>query len=117
MKPFLIVLATTLLLVSPCTKADPTHQALYQKLRCIVCQGQSLAESDAPLARDIRAFISQSLQNGHSEDQILQHLVEHYGVYILMKPPLQTNTLLLWAMPFLLLGSGVTLLYTRRIRR
>ena len=114
MKLIIIVMGPVLILVSSLSvKADPVF-TLAQKLRCVVCQGQSVAESDAPLAQDIRAFIAQRLKNGATEEQILDHLVERYGAYILLKPPLQPNTLLLWAMPFLLLGIGVTLLYTRR---
>ena len=106
MKSYVLLMAAACFLVATTAKADTDAFTLYQKLRCLICQGQSIAESDAPFARDIRSFIDHSLKNGSSEKQILDRLVERYGSYILMKPPLQTNTLLLWAMPFLFLSAG-----------
>ena len=116
MKSYVLLMAAACFLVATAAKADTDAFTLYQKLRCLICQGQSVAESDAPFARDIRSFIDHSLKNGRSEKQILDHLVERYGSYILMKPPLQTNTLLLWATPFLFLSAGILLLYKRRPR-
>ena len=88
MKSYVLLMAAACFLVATAAKADTDAFTLYQKLRCLICQGQSVAESDAPFARDIRSFIDHSLKNGRSEKQILDHLVERYGSYILMKPPL-----------------------------
>ena len=76
---------------------------LQKELRCLVCQGQSLDESSAPLAADLRRFIRVRIAAGQSNDQIKQELVARYGDVILMQPPLDPGTYLLWFGPFLVL--------------
>ena len=76
---------------------------LQKELRCLVCQGQSLDESSAPLAADLRHFIRARIAAGQSNDQIKQELVARYGDVILMEPPLNPGTYLLWFGPFLVL--------------
>jgi cytochrome c-type biogenesis protein CcmH len=76
---------------------------LQKELRCLVCQGQSLDESSAPLAADLRRFIRVRIAAGQSNDQIKQELVTRYGDVILMQPPLDPGTYLLWFGPFLVL--------------
>jgi len=76
---------------------------LQKELRCLVCQGQSLDESSAPLAADLRHFIRARIAAGQSNDQIKQELVARYGDVILMQPPLDPETYLLWFGPFLVL--------------
>ena len=80
--------------------------ALQRQLRCVVCQGQSLDESNAPLAADLRKLIRQRIEDGQSDAQIKNYLVARYGDFILMKPPLATDTVLLWFGPLLVLAAG-----------
>jgi cytochrome c-type biogenesis protein CcmH len=80
-------------------------------LRCLVCQNESIDDSNAPLARDLRLLVRERLQSGDSDQQIIDFLVARYGQYVLLKPPFQAQTLLLYATPFLvLLMAGVYLL-------
>ncbi|MBI3758942.1 MAG: cytochrome c-type biogenesis protein CcmH, partial [Deltaproteobacteria bacterium] len=83
--------------------------ALQQELRCLVCQGQSLDESNAPLAADLRRLIRSHIAAGESNEDIKRYLVARYGDFILMKPPLQRDTIALWFAPALvfLIGAGI----------
>lgn len=74
-----------------------------QSLRCVVCQNQSLNESDAPLAEDMRKLIRKQLEAGKTKPEIIDYMQENYGDYVLLKPPVQGNTYILWFGPFLLL--------------
>jgi cytochrome c-type biogenesis protein CcmH len=83
---------------------------LTQELRCLVCQNQNLADSDAQLAHDLRAEVHEMLVAGKSDDEIKQFMVERYGDFVLYRPPVQKNTYLLWLAPMaLLLIGGVVL--------
>ena len=78
------------------------------QLRCVVCQNQSIEESDAPLAGDMRRLVREQLATGASDVEVIAHIRESYGDYVLLKPPVQTNTFVLWFLPALLvLGSGI----------
>ena len=79
---------------------------LTQELRCLVCQNQNLADSDAPLAHDLRREVHAMLQSGQSNEQIKQFLVERYGDFVLYRPPVQKNTYLLWLAPLFLFLAG-----------
>ena len=79
---------------------------LTLELRCLVCQNQNLADSDAPLAHDLRREVHQMLMSGQTNEQIKQFLVERYGDFVLYRPPVQKNTYLLWLAPLLLLLAG-----------
>ena len=90
---------------------------LTAELRCLVCQNQNLADSDAPLAHDLRDQIFKMMQTGKSDEQIKVFLIERYGDFVLYKPPLQGNTLFLWLAPlFLLLAGGMVVIYSIRKR-
>jgi cytochrome c-type biogenesis protein CcmH len=95
---------------APGTLTDPVQEArartLQKELRCMVCQGESLDESNAPLAADLRALIRAHIRAGESDDQIKQFLVARYGDAILMQPPFDENTYALWLTPFLVLISA-----------
>lgn len=78
--------------------------ALSQELRCLVCQNQSLADSDATLAKDLRAKIYLMIQEKKTDQEIKQFLVERYGDFILFLPPVKSHTLILWGFPFILLS-------------
>jgi cytochrome c-type biogenesis protein CcmH len=90
-------------------------RALSEELRCLVCQNQSIDDSDAPLARDIRILIRQRIKDGETNDAVRAYLVSRYGDFILLRPPLKPETLLLWLSPALVLGAGVAAaLFARR---
>jgi cytochrome c-type biogenesis protein CcmH len=78
-------------------------RTLSQELRCVVCQNQSIDDSNAPLARDLRILLRERLQSGDSDRQAVDFIVARYGNFVLLKPPFQWNTLLLWIGPFLIL--------------
>ena len=80
--------------------------ALQKQLRCVVCQGQSLDESNAPLATDLRQLIRAHIEKGESDAQIEHYLVARYGDFILMKPPLELDTYALWFGPLVVLLAG-----------
>jgi cytochrome c-type biogenesis protein CcmH len=98
---------------------DPTLEAraraLSEELRCLVCQNQSIDDSDAPLARDIRILIRQRIAQGESNAAVRAYLVSRYGDFILLKPPFKPETMLLWLSPPLVLGAGLAAaLFARR---
>lgn len=79
---------------------------LAAQLRCVQCQNQSLADSNAQIAQDLRREVLQLMQQGHDDAQIKQFLVARYGEFVLYQPPLQPGTWLLWGGPLLVLGAG-----------
>ncbi len=100
-------------LKDPALEARARH--LSQDLRCLVCQNQSIDDSSAPLARDLRIIVRERLTKGDSDEQVVSFLVARYGNYVLLKPPLQSDTMLLWFGPaaFLLTGACVLIFYFR----
>ena len=95
---------------------DKRVHALTTELRCLVCQNQTLAESNAPLAIDMRNQIREQMKAGASDRDVVDFLVARYGDFVLYRPPLKASTLALWAGPFVILAFGAWLLL-RRIRR
>jgi len=91
-------------------------RALSAELRCMVCQNQSIDDSDAPLARDIRLLIRERIAGGETNDQVRGYLVSRYGDFILLKPPLRLETLLLWLAPPLFLCAGFAAIFVNRRR-
>ncbi len=92
-------------------------RALSQELRCLVCQNQSIDDSEAPLARDLRIILRERLKAGDSDRQAVDFLVSRYGEFVLLKPPLAWHTALLWLAPPALLitgGLGLWLLVRRQ---
>jgi cytochrome c-type biogenesis protein CcmH len=75
-------------------------------LRCLVCQNQSIDDSDAPLAKDLRVLVRERLKAGDSDQAVIAYVVARYGDFVLLKPPLKPETLLLWLTPLLLLLAG-----------
>jgi cytochrome c-type biogenesis protein CcmH len=90
--------------------------ALAEELRCLVCQNQTLADSNAPLAVDLRNQIREQLARGASEREVVDFMVARYGDFVLYRPPFKASTLLLWMGPFLLLLLGVTVLVRRLLK-
>ncbi len=92
-------------------------KALENELRCLVCQNQTLAESNAPLAEDLRKEVRELAVAGKSDDDIRAYLVARYGDFVLYKPPVKSTTYLLWFGPFLLLAGGVIVWFVVLRRR
>jgi cytochrome c-type biogenesis protein CcmH len=84
---------------------------LTRELRCLVCQNQNLADSDAQLAHDLRTEVHEMLLAGKSDDEIKQYMVDRYGDFVLYRPPVQENTFLLWLAPIILLLGGAMVLF------
>jgi cytochrome c-type biogenesis protein CcmH len=82
-------------------------RAISQELRCVVCQNQSIGDSQAALAHDLRVLVRERLIAGDSDRQAIDFVVARYGHFVLLRPPLQASTLLLWAAPVLLLGAAL----------
>ena len=87
-------------------------KAMSQELRCLVCQNSTLADSDAPLAEDLRKEIRTQMRAGKSDQEIVDYLVARYGDFVRFRPPLNSSTALLWFGPFLLLLIGGFVLFT-----
>ena len=118
MRASLLVLA---LLAGSAAAQDPALDkrvaGLAHELRCLVCQNQTLADSNAPLAVDLRNQIREQLQSGASEREVIDFMVARYGDFVLYRPPLKPSTLALWIGPFVLLALGALLLVRRLVRR
>jgi len=91
---------------NPALESRARH--LQRQLRCLVCQGESIDESNSDFSADIRHLVRQQIAAGKSDQQIQDFLVARYGDFILMKPPVQPDTWLLWLAPFLVLGAGAS---------
>jgi cytochrome c-type biogenesis protein CcmH len=98
-------------------RLEARARALSAQLRCMVCQNESIDESNADLARDLRLLVRERLQAGDSDDQIRAYLVRRYGDFILLKPPFKTETWLLWGAPFLVLLVGGCIIFIARRRQ
>jgi cytochrome c-type biogenesis protein CcmH len=96
---------------------DKRVAALAEELRCLVCQNQTLAESNAPLAVDLRHQIREQLARGASEGEVRDFMVARYGDYVLYKPPFKASTAALWLGPFILLALGLWVLRRVATRR
>ena len=96
---------------------DKRVAGLAHELRCLVCQNQTLADSNAPLAVDLRNQIREQLAQGASEREVVDFMVARYGDFVLYRPPLKASTLALWIGPFVLLLAGALLLWRRIARR
>lgn len=104
-QPYLAPGTTESLITDPADKAR--YDKLAHELRCLVCQNQTLAESDASLAADLRRQVESMIVEGRSDAQIKSYLVERYGDFVLYRPPVQSNTWALWFGPFALLAIGI----------
>jgi cytochrome c-type biogenesis protein CcmH len=99
-------------------RLEERARELSRELRCMVCQNQSIDESEAPLARDLRLLVRERLTKGDTNQQVLDFLVARYGEFVLLKPPLESRTIILWALPpMALLGGAVGLFFAVRRRR
>ncbi len=96
---------------------DARLKTLENELRCLVCQNQTLAESNAPLAEDLRKEVRELAVAGKSDDDIRAYLVARYGDFVLYKPPVKATTYALWFGPFVLLAAGIAVWITVLRRR
>ena len=103
--------------VLPDTALETRARNLSRELRCMVCQNQSIDDSDAPLARDLRLLVRERLKAGDSDTQILDFLVARYGDFVLLKPRFTSHTALLWLLPALILIAGAAALFALRRRQ
>lgn len=101
----------------PNPEQEAAASDLMAELRCLVCQGQSIADSDAEMAGDMRALVRTRIAAGQSPQQVKVYLVERYGSWISYKPPVEPMTWPLWAAPLLMLIGGAWLLRRRLVRR
>ena len=97
---------------------DPVLEArarsISSELRCLVCQNQSIDDSDAPLAKDLRNLLREQLQHGKSDAEVVDFVVARYGEYVLLKPRFSNRTLLLWGLPFVVLAAAALAMFRRR---
>jgi len=98
---------------------EARYKTLIHELRCLVCQNQNLADSNAELAQDLRRQIYDMIIRGESDKEIIQYMVARYGDFVLYRPPLKPSTVLLWAGPFIILiiGLSVVFLFIRHCNR
>jgi len=117
---FLLVISTQVFAVDTHQLADPEQQKSYEniisELRCLVCQNQTIADSNAELADDLRRQVFEMLQQGKSKDEIIQFMTDRYGDFVLYNPPFKPKTGLLWIGPiaFLVIGLVTVFLIIRR---
>jgi cytochrome c-type biogenesis protein CcmH len=130
MRRALLIAATALALAGPARAVTPDEQlpdprleararAISQELRCLVCQNQSIDDSAAPLAHDLRVILRERIAAGDSDKQAVDYLVRRYGDFVLLRPPFQPDTWALWLGPLAVLllgGAGVTLYMRGRSR-
>ena len=95
-------------------KLEQRARDLSTGFRCLVCQNQSIDESDAPLAKDLRILIREHLTKGDSDAEIRDFVVARYGEFVLLKPRFTASTAILWATPFLIILAGIVVILRRR---
>lgn len=88
---------------------EQQYKRLIDELRCLVCQNQNLADSNAELAQDLRQEVYEMIQKGESDEQIIEFMVARYGDFVLYRPPFKTTTLFLWVGPFVILLAGLVI--------
>lgn len=122
MTRFFLIITTFLFLIRPSLAdiypseimSDPVQQSraahLYTQLRCVVCESQSIADSNSEMAAALRAAVREKISAGANDQQILSYVREKYGDKALMRPPVRAGTIFLWAFPFIVLGAGLLLI-------
>ena len=123
MKKFILIFFLFLIIdIGPSLSVEPNEiisnpiyenraRDLSKGIRCLVCQNQSIDDSDSDLAKDLRKIIRKRIIQGETNNEITQYLVDKYGNFILMKPPLYQDTYVLWISPLLLMLIGITIIY------
>jgi cytochrome c-type biogenesis protein CcmH len=119
MRSLVFAILISIAFVSAAVESNETRiRQLEEKLRCLVCQNQSLADSGAELAGDLRKQVREQVAAGKSDEQVIEYLVQRYGDFVRYDPPFKATTALLWVGPFLLLvvAAGVLVIAVRRRR-
>ena len=93
-------------------KQELRARNISKNIRCMVCQNQSIDESGAPLAKDLRILIRNKIKDGKRDKEIYKFLTDRYGDFILLKPPLKLSTLALWILPFIFLAIGIFIVFS-----
>jgi cytochrome c-type biogenesis protein CcmH len=115
---FLVVFISSIALSAKAVENNENRiRQLEEKLRCLVCQNQTLADSNAELAGDLRKQVRDQVAAGRSDEEIIAYLVQRYGDFVLYEPPFKATTALLWVGPFLLLAAGAGFLIVAVRRR
>ena len=92
-------------------KQEVRARNISKNIRCMVCQNQSIDDSEAPLAKDLRILIRNKIKDGKKDEEIYKFLTDRYGDFILLKPPLKLSTLMLWFLPFVFLVVGIIVVF------
>ena len=92
-------------------KQETRARNISKNIRCMICQNQSIDESDAPLAKDLRILIRNKIREGNNDNEIYKFLTDRYGDFILLKPPFKLDTIALWLLPFIFFVIGIYILY------
>jgi cytochrome c-type biogenesis protein CcmH len=119
---FLVLWPALALAVQPDEKlADPALEAraraISQELRCLVCQNQSIDDSEAAMARDLRLMVRERLKSGETDAQVMQAVTDRFGNFVRLDPPVNGSTLALWLIPFAVLGLGAAVAFTQLRRK
>ena len=93
-------------------KQELRARNISKNIRCMVCQNQSIDESNAPLAKDLRVLIRNKIKDGKKDEEIYKFLTDRYGDFILLKPPFKLNTLALWLLPFIFVLIGIFIVFS-----
>jgi len=97
-------------------KLELRARDISKNIRCMICQNQSIDESEAPLAKDLRILIRNLIKEGYQDREIYNYLTDRYGDFILLKPPLKTSTYALWILPIIFLIIGIFIIYIHQKR-
>ena len=114
MNKILKIFLLLLLLQNNAIAENPRAIELFKEVRCLVCQGQTIHESNADFAEDLKKLIREKISQGETDQQIKEYLVERYGDWILMTPPFNSLTYILWSFPFLIMIIGVIAIYRQK---
>ena len=100
-------------------KYELRARSISKNIRCMICQNQSIDESNAPLAKDLRILIRKKIKEGNKDEEIYKFLSDRYGDFILLKPPLKLSTLALWFLPFifLIIGTLIVFLHNKKSKK
>ena len=93
-------------------KQELRARNISKNIRCMICQNQSIDESNAPLAKDLRILIRNKIKDGKKDEEIYKFLTDRYGDFILLKPPFKLNTLALWLLPFIFVLIGIFIVFS-----
>ena len=119
---YILLILTSPFVVNKCNAVEPEEflkdpkqelraRNISQNVRCLICQNQSIDESSAPLAKDLRIIIRNKITEGSTDEEVYKFLTDRYGDFILLNPPFKTSTILLWILPFIFFLIAIVVLY------